>query len=185
MLPNRKYYFLKESYLTIIPKMAYGVGTSLIDGELAAFLESTVLIMVATRDAAFRSTISRSAGARLHDGGSLIDVFIAGTQWPDTADNLEIGAPIAITFSRASDYRTYQIKGIVESVQPVDADECAYTAHYLEALKALLEDLGITRSQSECVFAGADYMRVRLRPKDVFAQTPGPGAGQRLSQVPQ
>ncbi len=161
------------------------MGKILIDADMKAFLESPVVIIGAIQDASSRPIISRSNGARLQDDGSVIDIFISDAQWPDTIKNLKIGNPIAMTFCRASDYQTYQIKGIVEDVQPVDADDSAYAGRYADELQAVLESLGMLRGQIESIFGVEDLVRVRFRPSDVFLQTPGPGAGQRLSQVSQ
>lgn len=152
--------------------------------ELALFLEEPVMMIVATRDAAHVPSIARALGARFAEGGGELEIAVSRAQWPDMVRNAVPGSPLALTFCRPSDYRSYQLKGTVEEARPASRDERARAALYRDEVSVVLMGLGVERHQIDQWLRAEDLVTIRFRAQHAFAQTPGPGAGARLSLEP-
>lgn len=141
------------------------------------------MIVFAAADAAGRPTIGRAAGARHTDSGE-VEIFVSRARWGEVTDDLGIGARIAVTFSRPTDYRTFQIKGVLTAIQPPQPADLAAASEYTRAVTGSLLELGVLQSQVDQWLACDDLITLRFRPAATFAQTPGPGAGAPLSRPP-
>lgn len=150
--------------------------------DVAAFVESPVMMVVSTRDDAHRAYIARGSGARFDRQTGSIDVLICQSQWSDVARNAVKGAPIAVTFVRPNDYRTFQVKGPIQDVAPASAEEQRRGSAYVACMLDVMGALGVTRLQLSHTLTDADLIRIRFLPVDLFAQTPGPGAGARVGR---
>ncbi|HEX5379512.1 MAG TPA: pyridoxamine 5'-phosphate oxidase family protein [Phenylobacterium sp.] len=148
-----------------------------IDPDLAAFMESPVMVVLATRSAAMRPAIARAVGVRLSPDRAVADLFVSRAQWPQAVDGLQPGAAMAVTVCNPPDYRTYQIKGRLAEVAPADADDHAVAGGYMSAVGQVLAELGVSRRQIASWLTTEDLLRLRLIPMSAFVQTPGPGAG--------
>lgn len=152
----------------------------MISDDVAGFIEGLVMGLVTTRNSANRAFIARASGARYLSATGLIEVLLSAVQWSDVARNAHAGAPIATTFVRPNDYCAYQIKGWIEDVSPASSDDIARAERYVERMLEQMSDLGVTRIQLSHTLTASELMRISFRPTDLFLQTPGPRAGQRL-----
>ena len=57
------------------------------------------------------------------------------------------------------------------------------SAAYDEAMSAGLRALGLSDAQMDQFMRPIDLLTLRVRPTAVFAQTPGPGAGEPLARA--
>lgn len=152
--------------------------------DLAEAMAGPVMILVSVCNDRFRATIGRGAGAVCDtsgDGGSFVDVFVSAAQWPDTVANANLGQRIAVTFGDVSDYRCWQVKGVIEDARPATAIEVARSNLYIERALALLMGWDVSRTQLSDTFCTTDLWRLRLSPREVFNQTPGAGAGKLIA----
>jgi hypothetical protein len=101
-------------------------------------------------------------------------------QWPETAANLETGAPVAITLARPSDYVSYQLKGTVTAMQPAGQADEALARRYIATMSAVLSGLGLDTMLAEPWQTDRELLRVGIAVGQVFLQTPGPQAGRLL-----
>ncbi len=155
-------------------------ASTLISSELANFISGPVMMVTSTRDKRFRATIGRGTGAMYDEATGLIDIFVCRAQWPDVIENAVPGGKIAATFVRPTDYLCYQIKGVIEDITPATEAEAARGQLYVERMLALMEALEVRRAQFLCA---RDLMRIGFHPSDVFLQSPGPHAGERLADL--
>lgn len=151
---------------------------------MIAFVQEPVMIILAVKDTAGRPTIARGVGARPSEAGDLVDVFVSRAQWPDLIAGCAAGAPLAVTFCRPANYRTYQIKGPVLETGDIAPDDHALSRRYMEAMRAALIALGVRDRQIDFWITDRDLVRVRFVPSAAFTQTPGPDAGRILADVP-
>ncbi|PWR24780.1 hypothetical protein [Zavarzinia aquatilis] len=156
----------------------------MIDNAIAEFVEGAVMTILASRDQGFHPAIGRGVGTRRAADGHLLDTMVSRAQWPDLIANLAPGAPLAVTFVAPDDYRTFQIKGVIEAVTPASDGDRAFTHAYHRDIHRVLTALGVTEGQIGFWLTDADLWCLRYRPTDVFVQTPGPRAGTRLEQCP-
>ncbi len=144
-----------------------------IDDELADFVASHVMIIVATAG----PQIARAVGARADHAAGRLDLLVSAWQWPEAVAELGPAGRIAATFARPVDYVSLQVKGIVEDVRPADSDDRARAAGYIAGITGMLVGLGLDPLIIEPWQSDRDLLRLRIRPEAVFVQTPGPQAG--------
>jgi hypothetical protein len=154
---------------------------ALIDAELAAFMEGPVMIVAATRDAAFRPTVARFSGLTAPDAQDRFYGFVSSSLWPQAMANMQPGWPVALTFASPADYRAFQIKGTVLSSAPVTAAQRVLAERYVENANSTLRRLGSSPRQIASWLTLEDLYAVQMAATAAFRQTPGPGAGQALA----
>lgn len=155
----------------------------LIDQELAAFMESPVMIIMGSCDDDLVPQISRAAGAIVHATDGRVDLIVSSWQWPVTVSNVRGNGRLSATFARPNDYVSYQIKGLA-SVLPASAEHQRRAKRYIEAMSATLAGLGLDPHISAPWFADHDPVIFSLLVETVFIQTPGDQAGQTRKRQP-
>lgn len=152
----------------------------MLEEDVAAFLSGDVMMIAATRDEAMRAHIGRGCGTDFDPDVGDLTLMASATQWPDFCANAKSGAPIALTVCRPDNYRSLQVKGQIVSVTPATDSQMERAQRYLENMLAIMADLGVSRLQLSTVLSNADLVAIRFWPIDLFLQTPGPGAGERM-----
>lgn len=148
--------------------------------QLAAFLESPVMIILGT-GAEGVPEIGRGLGAAVAPGGAVLHVMVSAWQWPETVANARVNGRIAATFARPADYVTYQVKGRVELVMPPTPALAACAARYAARIAEALAALGQPPARTAPWLSSRDLVALRIRPEQVFEQTPGGRAGRLLT----
>jgi len=162
--------------------LAWG-GVRVIDLALAAFFEGPVMMIFATRGAAGGPAIGRGVGGRVVADGREVEFYAGGRQWAEALGSLSVGDPVALTFCRPADYRTFQLKGPLLAIAPASPADAERSAAYSDAMGEGLRALGLADVQLAQFLRPADLLTLRVRPTAIFAQTPGPGAGEPLAQA--
>jgi len=151
---------------------------SAVTPDLVDLLEGGVSIFVGTSDAERRPEAIRAVGAVVAPDRKKLTVFVPVATAKRTVDNLAQRREIAVGFSRTLDHLSIQIKGRCDVRLATDAERSVcerYLGAYVEALYVI----GLPRNLTRRMTVWPAYaLEVEIR--DVFAQTPGPGAGQRL-----
>lgn len=152
----------------------------MLEEDVAAFISDNVMMIAATRDDAMRAHIGRGCGAYFDPEVGDVALLASSTQWPDFYANARSGAPIALTVCRPDNYKSLQIKGQIAGVTLATDDQAERAQRYIDGMLAVMAPLGISRLQLSTVFSNADLVAIRFWPADLFIQTPGPEAGERL-----
>lgn len=152
--------------------------------EHIAFIESGVSMAVASRDVRNVPSLARAYGCRLSVDGQHLSVFVARTQAASLLRDIEQTQVVAVVFSRPSTHETIQIKGVDALIQPLrdgDFDQATRLTEGLiqDVLSLSFDEHGVRTLLS---FAGPDLAAIVFTPTAIFAQSPGPGAGQRLER---
>ncbi|MGR6431729.1 hypothetical protein ACU5AY_12500 [Rhizobium sp. PAMB 3174] len=154
----------------------------MLEEDVAAFISGNVMMIAATRDEALRAHVGRGCGAYFDaDAGDLV-LLVSSSQWPDFFANAKKGAPIAMTVCQPDNYRSMQVKGNISGVEMATARQVAHAGDYLDRMLAIMAGLGVSRLQLSTVFSNADLAAIRFWPVDLFIQTPGPEAGERVQR---
>ncbi len=148
--------------------------------ELIEFAESGVSILIGTCDAGLRPETMRSVGAQVAADRQHVTAWINAELAQRTLANLKINPRIAAVFTRPMDHRSVQLKGDVVEVRPGTDAERTLSERYLAGFVEQLYCIGMPRAMTR---------RLRFWPSvaitfvttELFQQTPGPGAGQRLT----
>ncbi len=147
--------------------------------ELVRFLESGVSIHVATCDEQLEPHGARVWAVLVEDDRAHLTAFVHESDAPGLLHDLETNGQLALGFSRPTDHRSCQLKGsFAGSRAAVEADR-PRLAEQGEKLLRELEGLGVPRA----LLAGArtwPCVALRVRVEEMYSQTPGPGAGERL-----
>jgi hypothetical protein len=152
----------------------------MLEDDVAAFIAGNVMMIAATRDGALRAHVGRGCGAYFDaDAGELV-LLVSSSQWPDFFANARKGAPIAMTVCQPDNYRSLQIKGTIAGVDVATTGQVEHACDYLDRMLAIMDGLGVSRLQLSTVFSNTDLAAIRFWPVDLFIQTPGPEAGERL-----
>ena len=151
----------------------------LIDTELAAFMESAVMMILGTSDDALLPQIARAVGAIVEPARGRVDLVVSGWQWPDTIANVRRNGRLAATFARPSDYVSYQVKGRAAPIT-ASATHRARAQHYIEAMTTTLVAHGLDRQVTLPWLVDREPMVLRLAVEMIFVQTPGEKAGRML-----
>jgi hypothetical protein len=156
----------------------------LIDGDVASLLSGPVILMAAAAGPAGRPAVGRGSGITLDPRTGTMDLMVCRAHWPDLVASAVPGAPVAVSIVRPADYRAYQVKGPVVAAMPAAAADRAAVARCREVTVASLVALGVATPQLSQIFPDRDLVRIRFLPTELFAQSPGPGAGRSLGAVP-
>lgn len=152
----------------------------MLEEDVATFISGNVMMIAATRDETMRAHIGRGCGAYFDPDVGDVTLLASSTQWPEFHANARSGAPIALTVCQPDNYRCLQVKGQIASVAEATAGQRARAQRYLDTMLAIMADLGVTRLQLSLVFSNVDLVAIRFWPADLFIQTPGPEAGERM-----
>jgi hypothetical protein len=145
----------------------------------AEFLESGVSISIATRDAGLTPYGTRIFGVKVDPDGSHVTAFLTSKTAGPILENLEANGQVALCFDRPSDSRACQIKGVFVESRRCRPSERAEIDRQAGGFFADLETIGFP-SALLSGWVRWPAVAVRFRVTDVFHQTPGPGAGERV-----
>ena len=152
---------------------------TVIEDDLKEFIESEVTILLGTRDADNQPEAGRGWGARVLDNRQEVELFVDRLPAQRLLDNLRSTRLLAMTMASAITFRAIQIKGYcVEIREPEPADHAWVERHrtlFTEAIRMR----GLPAHVSRTLYS-KDFVRIKFVAEDVFDQTPGARAGQRL-----
>lgn len=147
--------------------------------ELAAFLESGLSIHVATRDAGLAPHGATAWAVTVDPDRQHLVVYVHEMESPQVLADLRANGELAVGFGRPTDDRACQLKGTFVAADPAPERVRALVERQADGFRHELEQVGIPRALTQgsstwpCV-------AIRMRVRDVFVQTPGPGAGERM-----
>jgi hypothetical protein len=147
----------------------------------AAFIESGVSIVLASRDSQNRPFLGRAAGCHVATGGR-IKIFLSRRKYPFLLDAIRRTGSVAASFSEPSTNKSLQFKGTgaeLTELEPGDADRIA---GHLNLFAADVERIGLRSMLPRTILASPpeELQAVVFVPAVAFIQTPGPIAGNRI-----
>jgi hypothetical protein len=151
----------------------------MVDRSLATFIEGSVGIHLATRNAGFEPNGGRALAARVDAGGAHLTVYVATVVAERLRADLETNGQVAVGFARPTDERACQLKGQLVSLRDAEPAE----RDVIETQwKAFLQALGCIGIPSEPLARWPRWpaSAVTLKVTAIFEQTPGAGAGEPM-----
>jgi len=152
----------------------------LLDSDLVAFVHGGVAVAVATRSADHTPAFTRAWGPEVSGDGLTLRLCVDAPPESATRVNLEDNGAIAVGFNPLTIARGLQIKGVASSVREPAPEELERAERHFLAFCLEGERVGVSESQLRRAFAPQDCVSVTLSIAEVFDQTPGAGAGQRV-----
>ena len=147
--------------------------------DFAAFIESPVMQIIGSANAARKPEVARGAGTWASADRKSLFMVVSAWQWPQTVANFRDNSKAAATFTRPSDYVSYQVKGTAE-MRPARPEEAERSARYMVEIVSIQMKLGLLPELIMPVLGNRDPMVITLRVASIFVQTPGAQAGTRI-----
>ena len=136
--------------------------------------------MVGTRDASLMPECTRAWGIRVGADRGTVIVLLSEAFAGHTLDNLRENGRIAVTCTRPTDHITCQLKGQVRSMKPLTSANRETSRQWHREFIAELKAIGVPSALGEAWIV-EPTVAVEMAVTDVFDQTPGPGAGKKIS----
>ena len=153
----------------------------MIDEELAAFAADGRALIVGAVDPGGAPHSTRGWGFCLDADG--VPVVLLDADDGRGLDALAPGRPIAVTAADVRDLRSIQFKGSVQRVEEASTTDVGRVEAYVRAFRrAIVETDGIP-PESVDRLTPTRFVRCRFACADIFDQTPGPGAGDRVDRA--
>lgn len=154
-------------------------SVAVVTPDLIDLLEGGVSIFVGTSSADRAPEATRAVGAIVSADRRKVTVFVPVATARRAVENLAHGREVAVGFSRTLDHVSIQIKGRCAEVRLATDAERSVCERYLGAYVEALHVIGLPRHVTRRLTVWPAYA-LEVDVRDVFAQTPGPGAGKRL-----
>jgi hypothetical protein len=155
---------------------------AVLDEDHAAFIQSGVSVVVATRNADLVPDAVRGCGCRVSRDRRSVTVLVESLRIDSVIADIEANGMIAVVFSQPSTHRTIQLKGTDARAVRVSPRDRALVDRHLAAWIDELTAIGYGPEFARAVHGNVPDAMVALvfTPTAAFQQTPGPGAGERL-----
>lgn len=150
-----------------------------ISEDLLELFASGVDMYVATRSADLMPESVVGMGVRVHRDRRSVTVYVPSQAAAKTLANLDDNGQVAATLSHPIDHRTVQLKGRCTGYRDSTPSDREIQEIYRAALIAVFAVVGIPRALTRSL-PWWPSVAVDFVVADVFMQTPGPQAGERL-----
>jgi hypothetical protein len=140
-------------------------------------------VIVASSDAQLRPSVMRAVGCRVQREQGTLAVYLARSQAARLLDDISRSGRIAVMFSRPSTHVTLQVKATRATIRAATEADREAIERYRLAFEAEVESVGHPRMLAGALLASRpdDLVAVVFEPGEVFEQTPGPKAGERVA----
>lgn len=147
--------------------------------ELAAFLESGLAIVAATRDGELQPDGAVGWAVRVEADRERITLFMHPQAAREMLRNLETWPEIAVDLDLPTSHRACQVKGRFRGARPARDDERPLVERQMSAFQADLERIGIPPPMT-VGWSIWPCTALEIEVTHLFEQTPGPGTGEPL-----
>ncbi len=153
--------------------------------EQVAFITRDVSLSIASRDVRRVPSVCKAVGCRVAPDRRRVTLLVEAAANAQLLADLRATAAVAAVFSLPATHETLQLKGRDACVQAADAEDIALARAHNEAFAQHLVPLGYPLAFARAVhdFRDDDLVAVSFTVSDIFAQTPGPGAGARMGNA--
>jgi hypothetical protein len=154
----------------------------MIPERVVEVLRGPAFLHVGTRDADLRPTHAFPLGVVVGDDRVTVTFFI--NEWRAKRILGDLGNNGRVAFAAGLlSHEAYQLKGVYLSSRPATDDEIAFQESHRAKLCAELSK-GLPKEVAEGLFLGLacrPSVAITFRVEEVFVQTPGPGAGSKMT----
>jgi hypothetical protein len=156
--------------------------SGVIPERVVELLHGATIMQIGTRDAQLRPAHAWGTGAVAHPDGETVTVFIPANRQERILGDLRDNGRIAMGVALVS-HEAYQLKGTYLSARATEEADIvlqeAHMARMLAALRQVYPD-----EIAKPMVLGFKYrpgIAISFRVDEVFRQTPGPGAGEKMA----
>lgn len=154
-----------------------------IPARLVRFIEQHAnLAFAGTRDAALVPHGHRISGWRVGADGRSLTAMVAAGFTPHLVESLEDNGEFALTVEEFPSHETYQFKGRFRGHRLIDAADLEAVdrirARFVTNVKPLYPDAPAPLIEAYIL---PPVIAIEFEVREIFVQTPGPGAGKRIA----
>lgn len=162
---------------------AFPPRQGLLTADLVALAQGGVSVILASCGTDGKPIAGIGVGARVDEAGA-IRVFLTRQANLPLLEALQAGRAIAVTFSRARDHLSFQVKAKSASILRACPDDTPEIARQCAVFRDELIGINLPRHVAEgyTTYDPNDLLAIEFAPDTAYVQTPGPGAGSPLAQ---
>ncbi|OQW31483.1 MAG: hypothetical protein A4E19_07670 [Nitrospira sp. SG-bin1] len=151
----------------------------MIPSAIVDLLKTGVSIMVGTRDQSLMPDCTRAWGIRVGRNRRSVTIFLTEAISRTTLRNLRENGLVAITCTRPTDHVACQLKGRLHAIRSADQRDRQASKNWH---REFVEELVAVGAPAQLVEAWITEpaLAVDIEVTDVFHQTPGPRAGEKV-----
>jgi hypothetical protein len=151
----------------------------MIPEHVIGLLQTGVSIVVGTRDASLIPECTRAWGIRVNKDGRSVTIFLTETMSRKTLENLRENGQVAISCARPTDHMACQLKGRLHAIRPAGARDRECRNRWGQDFRGELMAIGVPAHLFDALIRDP-ALAAEIDVTEVFHQTPGPGAGEKL-----
>ena len=153
-----------------------------LDAATAEFVGGVTSMSIATRNAQLQPAVGKALGCLVSGDRRRLTVLIDSQRSARVVADIAAGSPLAVVFSLPATHRTVQIKGERALLAPATPTQQVRSQMHCDAIIEHLAALGYAEAALRAMFSYEPeaLLALRFAPTAVFAQTPGPRAGERI-----
>lgn len=151
-----------------------------VPAEIIGFLSDAIVGVAGTRNADLAPRVHRISGWRVEADRETMACMFPEQFTPHLLESLEQNGQFTVTIERIPSHETYQFKGEFLSAKPCTADD-------IEVCNRIRDKFGTTvpmfvpvSEAAARAFCIPPSLTIRFRVREIYTQTPGPGAGRRI-----
>jgi len=155
----------------------------ILSAELIRFIESGVSLGAASRDKRLLPSLVRVLACRVDRAQGSLRLLLARSQSEQLLrDSLDCDQ-IALVLSDPLTHRTWQIKGDKVRECVVLSDDLQSIQQHIADFSAVIGALGFAPAFTAALYEHRpdDVVAIRFSPRELFDQTPGPRAGEKVA----
>ena len=162
-------------------------GREMIPGKLVRFLEERANVAVSgTRDEELVPHVHRVSGWRIGKEAETITSLIPALFTPDLIEALQDNGSYAFTAEEIPTHETYQFRGQYVSHRPIESQDLSTVEEirqrFVKGVRMMYPDVPVELLRN---YVLQPDVAITFTVHEVYLQTPGPGAGSRISPPPE
>jgi hypothetical protein len=147
---------------------------------LLEFLGRATVAVCATRDARLVPRVRYACGWRAEPDSRVLRVMIQEAHCAGLTESLAENGELAVTIEEIGPHEAYQFKGTVLEAQPCSEGDLAFVAQVRERFVQAISRIFAIPDDAIRAYFQWPGVALRMQVREIFVQTPGPGAGRRL-----
>jgi hypothetical protein len=153
-----------------------------LDADVVALLESGCATFLGTVDGDGNPVAAHCMGIEVLDDGARVRVMVNAEE-PEVLADLADAGPVALGATDVSTFRSVQLKGRAEGIEPVTAADRIRVDRYVAGFFGAVHDTDGTDVELLRRLLPRELVALVMTVESVFDQTPGPQAGTSLARA--
>lgn len=152
----------------------------MIPERIVDFLKGPVIINFSSRNIDLRPTFSRTVGLIVSDDRKNITFYVHESFSKDLLKNLNENGRIALLAGTHPSHETYQFKGSFVSSRDTNDNDIEVQENFRKLVVAHFSQFGVPENFF-INMPSSPGLAITFEVQDIFDQTPGPGAGKKIT----